>query len=892
MRTRLFNLEMTMKTILCGVVILLQSVIFATSRQVIGYGSGDTLEQALFVAQGDAVLNSGAKTSVTVEINGESLLGDKGVASNVVFLSEYKILEKGESFDGVYARIQATVCDVKDRVFENGKVLTGSGKGISAKAATAAAIGDAIMSMGNQVRAVGIYEKEELVKDDTEFTGWAYVTDIEELEKSEEGGKYTSKVKIKVFANKGASGVNANGEKKVSGRGKEINEAVAVARLQAVLGKTASYVARRTYKTGELYLNLVRRNWRGFCYGTQILGVGEDSDGWRVDLALHIDDNVNSQYADGVQNGEGIGIAKNEADAIEFAKWDAVLNSGAVANIGTTFCDGKFPEEQANLTAEGYIGKVNVERITSSEGVVVEVKGPVARNNGNTAECEGNDSLGYAHLENSYKSYLLARERAIINGGAKYKVERKYENNQIVESAIDVSTKHKARSFMDIPLADLCTGNPIKLRMKGVSNDVGAVYGVGVASSIEEASELARSDAALNFCSDVATEMKYENEQLKETGCSMNGGAYLANCDMTINSLTDGRYMAIAKALAGKDDASADKFLNHKVEFGGRIGASMEEGICINRRGLFIKSGAMVAAEMDYKNLNLVSSSAIYSSKGILSGCEVDVINAENGQYSSKMTGKVLPLMDDGYRSGIKVFGYGQGNSFDEARKAAVADAAINANSNFSAEEKYENGKYVSGKSQCSAEGYIFDCKVLSNEAGKDGRYVVKVFCNISNAHKDELEIAKEKVEVKGWGLSESAAKEDAERNAVDAVFGRYVKARLKEVDGIVQSSDSSSTAFENGYVEESKVKNIIQGMGLYEVSISAVVCQRGKEESGWGWITAIIVIIVLLSIIAGVKNKGVAIVIWLISAISLFATGHWAVALTITILGLGVFKK
>jgi len=290
--------------------------------------------------------------------------------------------------------------------------------------------------------------------------------------------------------------------------------------------------------------------------------------------------------------------------------------------------------------------------------------------------------------------------------------------------------------------------------------------------------------------------------------------------------------------------------------------------------------------------LGLISSSAIYSSKGILSGCEVDVINTENGQCSSKMTGKVLPSMDDGYRSGIKVFGYGKGNSFDEARKAAVADASINANSKFSADEKYENGKYVSGKSQCSAEGYIFDSKVLSNEVDKDGRYVVKVLSDISTARKDELEIAKKKVEVKGWGLCETAAKEDAERNAVDKVFGRHVKASLEEVDGIVQSSGSSSTAFENGYIEESKVENVAQKMGLYEVSISAVVRQRGKEDPSWGWITAIIVIIVLLSIIAGVKNKGVAIVIWLISAISLFATGHWAVALTITILGLGVFKK
>jgi hypothetical protein len=318
----------------------------------------------------------------------------------------------------------------------------------------------------------------------------------------------------------------------------------------------------------------------------------------------------------------------------------------------------------------------------------------------------------------------------------------------------------------------------------------------------------------------------------------------------------------------------------------------MEESICANRRGLFIKSGAMVTAGMDYKNLDMVSSSATYSSKGVLSRCQVEVSEAGSGLFSSKAVGEVLPSSGAGYRSGIKVFGYGQGSSYEEARKAAVADAVVNANSDFSAEEKYEQGRYVSGWSKCSAEGYIFDYEVLSKSIGQDGQYFVKVICNISTARKDELGIAKKKVHVKGWGLSESAAKEDAERNAVDKVFGRHATSILEEINGKVQVQNSSSASFENGYVEESKVKNAVQKMGLYEVTISAVVCQRGKEDSGWGWITAIIVIIVLLSIIASVKNKGVAIVIWLISAISLFATGHWAVALTVTILGLGVFKK
>jgi hypothetical protein len=290
----------------------------------------------------------------------------------------------------------------------------------------------------------------------------------------------------------------------------------------------------------------------------------------------------------------------------------------------------------------------------------------------------------------------------------------------------------------------------------------------------------------------------------------------------------------------------------------------MEESICVNRRGLFIKSGAMVTAEMDYKNLNLVSSSAIYSSKGILSGCEVDVIKAENGLYSSKMTGKVSSSMDGGFRSGIKVFGYGSGDSFDAARKASVADAVINANSNFSVEEKYENGKYVSGKSQCSAEGYIFDCSVLSNEVSQDGRYVVKMLCDISTARKDELEIAKKKVVVKGWGVSEAAAKEDAERNAVDKVFGRFVTSTLGEMDGEIQEQKLFEDIFKKGYVKEAEVKKFEKKMGLHEVTCEVEVCQRGKEPSSWSILGIIVIVLGLLALRV-----------------------HWILALVIVIVGI-----
>jgi hypothetical protein len=210
------------------------------------------------------------------------------------------------------------------------------------------------------------------------------------------------------------------------------------------------------------------------------------------------------------------------------------------------------------------------------------------------------------------------------------------------------------------------------------------------------------------------------------------------------------------------------------------------------------------------------------------------------------------------------VFGYGSGDSFDAARKAAVADAVINANSNFSVEEKYENGKYVSGKSQCSAEGYIFDCSVLSNEVSQDGRYVVKMLCDISTARKDELEIAKKKVVVKGWGVSEAAAKEDAERNAVDKVFGRFVTSTLGEMDGEIQEQKLFEDIFKKGYVKEAEVKKFEKKMGLHEVTCEVEVCQRGKEPSSWSILGIIVIVLGLLALRV-----------------------HWILALVIVIVGI-----
>ena len=825
----------------------------ADMRQVNGYGSGDDWAQALCVAQGDAVLNAGAKTTVSLEANDVNIISDKSVSSNEIFLAEYKVLEKGDSFDGVYVRIQANVCEVSERVFDNGRTVIGKGKGASARAARENAIGNALMELGARVRSVGSYDKDELVKDETVFTGWAYVADIAELEKSRSGGEYVSKVKFRAFANQEMSDAKSDVVKRTSGTGRSVSDAMADARVRAAVDINTSYVARKAYQTGVLLSSVVKRKWRGFCYGAKLLGMQKVPVGWRLDLSMGFDDKAESLHARGIAQGIGLGVGKHRDDAFERAKWDVILNSGSVGDFSMSCEDGKEPKVMLRLVGSGYVGKAAVDYIASDDDQIAEIRAPVSRSKGNDSQCEQTEAVGYGQASDMHKAFLLARLQSLVNGGARYSVDRTYNGNNIVSNVCEVVARRDACAFM---VEDEKAAG-VRVRMKCRSGgDTGgtSTKGIGMAASEEAAMELARCDAALNFCSTADVWAKYENTGMIGSRQQLHGRPYLVDCNAEAVRLPDGRFLCMATADAVRDASNAGNVLKAKVSFEGRHADSLSASICATRRRLLIKAGATVDASMDYKDLELVSASAIYRAEGILSACQVDV-SEQGGGYASKASGRVLSGDQADLRTGMKVFGYGIGASFGEARDAAVQDAVLNANSRFSAEERYSQGKFVAGQSKYAAEGYMFGIELLDS-AVTGGRHVVKVKCVISSARKDELERAKKKVKVMGWGESEEAAKADAERNAIDAVFGREVRVSLQEVNDKVIDYDASDSTFEDGYVESSKVKGTVQKMGLYQVTISAVVRQKGKEKSGWGLFTVIAVICLLLGIIAVAREK------------------------------------
>ena len=822
----------------------------AEMRTVTGYGTGDTLDQALIMAQSDAVLNAGGKVASTEQIQGDVLISDKGVSSNVLFVSEYKILEKGESFDGVSARIEAKVCKVSERQFENGKYVTGEGEGSTERMARLVAIGNAISSLGVKIKAVGEYDKDVLLKDEAEAVGWAFVTDVEEVDRTRKNGKYKSKVKIKVFAGKAESGIDKNFTKETAGRGRSLLEAINNARSKAVFDLDSAYAVKTIYESGEFVSRSIRKDWRGFCYGTEVTSRIQNGNAWDVNVRFNFDERENSHLADGVCTINGFGIANRREDAIEGAKRDAVLNAGSLADVSVAYEEGKELVVQSKFSASAYIGLQTADIAPVGESFSAQISAKVSRDRDRDSECWLAHSVASDDDRDARRAYLVARFRSFVSAGALYDVERTYSGNAILTDACSITS---ARANCGFTVDGLFSKNDrdfrsVRVQTHGLTEGtvVGeTVLGVGCGRTESASFELARNDAVVNACSKVAAKGKYDRAELTEFEQLFAGNAFIGG--VTVDSAADcseGRLLCVKASVSGSPDG-AKAVRPSRVDYEAKAG-SADAAIALARRGLLMKSGAMAKVRMKYRGFELVQADAEYSASGMLSDCKMQIAHDSQGAYSARASGRIAE--SNSGRRETKVEGFGWGSSFQAARREAIAYAILNCRGDISGEEKYEMGVLRSGRSRCDAGGFLFKAELVQCVQAPDG-YFVKVNCSFA-AEEGKLPGGTKKVTAVGWGIDEDSAKEDAARNAIDSVFGRKITATMAEDNGKVIAKADTEQGFDDGYTEDVKVEESKIENGLHMVKVKTVVRQRGIEESfhlGWiGWIVVVIISLLL----------------------------------------------
>ena len=868
----------------------------AEMRTVIGYGTGDTLDQALIMAQSAAVLNAGGTVASTEQVQGDVLVSDKGVSSNVMFVSEYKILEKGESFDGVSARIEAKVCKVSERQFENGKSVTGEGEGPTKRRARLAAIGNAVSSLGVRIKAVGEYDKDVLLKDETEAVGWAYVTEIQDVDCSGKNGKYKSKIKIKVFANKSESGPAKNFSKETAGRGRSFIEAVNNARARAVFDLDSDYVVKTTYNSGEFVSRAIRHDWRGFWYGTEVTSRNQGEHACDVNVRINFDENENSHLADGVSSISGFGLASTRDDAIEDAKRDAVVNAGSVAEASVTCEEGKELVEQLKFRASAYIGLQTADIQPAGEKFSAQIGAKVSRDRGRDSECRLAKSVASDDDRDARRAYLVARFKSFVAAGALYDVERLFRGDGILADTCSITS---ARANCGFTFDGLFPEKGSEFRSVQVQThglEGGAVvgetvFGVGCGKTESASFELAKNDAVVNACSKVAAKGTYDKTELKGFEQLFVGNAFIGG--VAVDSAADcsgGRLLRVRASVSGSPDG-AKAVRPSRVDYEAKAN-SADAAIALARRGLLMKSGAMAKVRMKYKGFELVQADAEYGASGVLADCKMQIASDPQKAYSVRASGRIVEGNSDHGES--KVEGLGSGPSFQDARRAAIAYAILNWRGEVSAEEKYCMGEFKSGSSQCNANGFLFKSELLQCAQNGDGHFV-KVLCTFAK-EEGKLSGGRQKVKAVGWGQDEESARIDAERNAVDSVFGRKVTATMAENNGEVTSKHDTEQSFGDGYVEETKVVEVKVENGLHVVKIKTTVRQRGVEEDfSWGWIGWTVLFLVLLGIVASAKEKrgkASATVVWLIVTTALFSTGHWIMGVLMVVFGLGLICK
>ena len=870
----------------------------AEVKTVTGYGTGDTLDQALIMAQSDAVLNAGGRVSTVEQIKGDVLVSDRGVSSNMLFVSEYKILEKGESFDGVSARIEAKVCNVSERQFENGKYVFGEGEGSTAKMAHLAAIGNALSSLGIRVKAVGEYDKDDLVRDETETVAWAFVSDIEEVESTCENGKCKSKVKIKVFASKADSGIDKTFSRETAGSGMSFFEAMNNARSKAVFGLASAYVMKSTYESGELVSRSIRHDWRGFCYGTEIIDKKQDGNAWDVNVRLNFDENENSHRADGVFSASGFGLANNREDAVEDAKRDAVVNAGSVADIVVVYEEGKEFVEQSKFKGVAYIGLQAADVKPAGEKVLAQIDAKVSRDRERDSECMLARSVASDNDRDAYRAYLLARFKSFVAAGALYDVERAYSGNAILTDTCSITSARANCGFTVYGLSVVDNGNEsrsVQVQTHGLTEGAVAddtVIGVGLGRTETVAFELARNDAVVNACSEVAVKGRSDGNELKEFRQLFVGTAFVG--DVTVSAAVDvpqGRMMCVKARVSGTSK-DVEAVRPPSVDYEAKAD-SADSAIALARRGLLMKSGAMAKVRMKYKGAELMSSDAEYSAHGVLSGCKMEISGDSQNAYTVHASGRIAGSCPGHGKT--KVEGFGWGTSFQAARREAIAYAVLNYKGDISGEEKYAMGVLDYGRSRCDANGFLFKVELAQCVQNDDGCFV-KVLCSFAD-EEGKLSGGKKEVKAIGWGSDEESAKADAERNAIDSVFGRKVTAAMAEENGRVTFKQDTELSFEEGYVEDTIIKESKVENGLHLVKIKTVVRQRGLEESGFslGWLGWIVLFFLLSGIIFAAKEKGgkaLATIALLIIAMAFFVTGHWVMGIVMGVVGLGIIRN
>lgn len=667
------------KCLLRGCAVLGALSAFSDTRAPVeGRGAGDTFEQAVAVALGDAVLNAGGRLHSEQVVDDEVLRKDDVSASNALHLVEYSVLKRRESkLDGVNATVRATFSDQPNLTNLDGRrEFDGTGVGATAREALDWALADLVGKVQTRIAAVQVSEDENLTKDEIDFEHRAYLAAYAG-EPAPSGNGYSATVRAVPTPDAGSAGAPVAADLQGRGTGDSPAVARARAREEAVRRLGADYCARELYRDGGFAgRELARRLSASFrdCRVTELAG---RAGACEVEVRLR---GVNAAGACGVPRdvvGEGYG--PTEAAALEEARRDAVLNLDGRIDLQDFWRTGAPLSTESHISGGTYLqdNVLSVEKMPAG-GWRAKVSSSPRTPDGEVRASADSPREGTGIAPGWVAASVRARTDAVVGAGASCQVKRAFKDGVLVEDKVEKTRTGHAAGF-DIAGATR-GGRPsvsARLAAQPASGDVRTGYGEGPSEA--EAVLAARYDALLNGGCEVKAFERYEGMSRVQERLELRSSGFVGPASVLAVEPTASGYGARvqAKVWNGRTTPAAPVRL---AGAGHGEGATPAAALAAARARMAVDAGlSLRVCDLRYADLRLEGVSLEGGVDACQDGYEIVEARRADGGYRVAVRGGLQYGPAQTVGSGTPVTGWGYGRSAEQAAAVARADAALNA---------------------------------------------------------------------------------------------------------------------------------------------------------------------------------------------------------------------
>ena len=508
------------------------------------------------------------------------------------------------------------------------------------------------------------------------------------------------------------------------------------------------------------------------------------------------------------------------------------------------------------------------------------------------------ETTGYGSGDDIAQALVAAKVDAILNAGGRTSVSSEAKRDQLLKDEGKSENEASLVSYEVTEKGESFDGTYVRIKAKVskaedyvLKDGKTIVRGEGSGKTEREAMVMAMCNAVVESGAKIKAVVKYENEQLVADDAQVEAHGVLASCEREKG--VGGENIKVNCRIYPDSDGFSALLPTNVVGEGTGKNASAAENKA--RREMVLSCGSELHVHSTYKDGTMKSFTAERRCDAFISASMAANVSNDGGpgvkvRVEGTMYGDAGRLAMESPKTED---GVGHGSDVVSAHNAAMCDALVNLGSHVKLSVFYDRGRQTK-ESATYRSSYNYFGEELRDCSAADGGCLVQTQVRAGGSLPDVDAGISESVVAIGVGKGKSDAVKDAKQRAVDMVFGSPVVVCVSERDGVITDSSWSASHSEKGYVDDYELISEEESVGGSIVRIRAVVKNHDGDTVGWGWITATIVLVVMLFVFVVVKQKTGVVgltIVWILAALGLFASGHWAVGIMAILFGIGATK-